>query len=297
MWKAGAKEGFSLVECLIAMTIVAAVCAAIFQLFHQNERVFRDQTIVLEMQQAARAAASQIADDIRVAGQGVPVYASTGRPLSESTTVLLAGSDPQRLNIRAGVSNIEGPVAGPYPLSLSIGSTLTLKVPAAAAFSAQIGTSPTGHHAYIWDFTDGWVRVLINSASGIAKTLGVTVVDASSGTVVFQTAPTITLEEAIAIFYDQQTRSIRRTTSTSMANPVMPVWASANQIAANVRSLQFQYYDDTNAPVVPDTLQARAQVARIDVQVVLTTATSLSNGSRPVFSLSLRTIPRNLAVR
>ena len=71
------QTGFSLIEVLVALSIVLCLSTMMFQLFHQNERVIRDQTLIMEMQQTARIVASQIADEIRMAGQGVPVYSST----------------------------------------------------------------------------------------------------------------------------------------------------------------------------------------------------------------------------
>ena len=70
------RSGFSLVELMFAMTITLGIGLIVFQMFLQNENVFRDQTSLLEMQQSARAVASMIADDVRLAGQGVPVYAA-----------------------------------------------------------------------------------------------------------------------------------------------------------------------------------------------------------------------------
>ena len=70
-------RGFSLIELLIALLIVLAAGAMTFQLFRENERVIRDQNLIMEMQQTARVVISQIADEIRMAGQGVPIFATT----------------------------------------------------------------------------------------------------------------------------------------------------------------------------------------------------------------------------
>ena len=70
-------NGFSLAELLIALLVVLCIGMMTFQLFYQNERVIRDQNLIMEMQQTARVVMSQIADEVRMAGQGVPTYAST----------------------------------------------------------------------------------------------------------------------------------------------------------------------------------------------------------------------------
>src|ERR1700747_1023607 len=97
------KSGFSLVELMIALLIVLAIGSMTFQLFRQNERVIRDQTLIMEMQQTARVVLSQIADEVRMAGQGVPVYASTfDTAPSEAVAVILGSSNANRIDFRAG---------------------------------------------------------------------------------------------------------------------------------------------------------------------------------------------------
>src|SRR5216117_2818230 len=85
------SEGFSLVELLAALTVALIISLAVFDLFRSNERLFRDHHLVIEMQQTARVAASQLADELRMAGQGVPIYASSfDRADSESVSVFLS---------------------------------------------------------------------------------------------------------------------------------------------------------------------------------------------------------------
>ena len=100
-------KGFSLVELLAALTVTLIVSLAVFELFYSNERIFRDQNMVIEMQQTARAAASQLADELRMAGQGVPVYASTfdnadSESVAPCWTPRLLGSVAAPLSHRGG---------------------------------------------------------------------------------------------------------------------------------------------------------------------------------------------------
>ena len=91
------SNGFSLIELLVALTVTALVVTMMFQLFHQNERVVRDQTLITEMQQTARVVASQIADEIRMAGQGVPVHPSRFDTVpSEAVAIILSSSNTSR---------------------------------------------------------------------------------------------------------------------------------------------------------------------------------------------------------
>src|SRR5256885_1694816 len=102
------SNGFSLIELLVALTVTALVVTMMFQLFHQNERVVRDQTLITEMQQTARVVASQIADEIRMAGQGVPVHPSRFDTVpSEAVAIILSSSNTSRIDFRAGLSNVE----------------------------------------------------------------------------------------------------------------------------------------------------------------------------------------------
>src|SRR5206468_11953455 len=99
---------FSLVELLMALVIALIFSTMMFQLFHQNERLIRDQTLIMEMQQTARVVASQIADEIRMAGQGMPLRASNFDPAaSEAAAVIFASSNASRIDFRAALSNIE----------------------------------------------------------------------------------------------------------------------------------------------------------------------------------------------
>src|SRR5688572_2125628 len=233
--KSHRSPGFSLVEVLVATTIVVVLFGLIFQLFNQSERTFRDQNLLLEMRQAARAAISQIADDIRIAGQGVPVHVASLSPaLSESTVVLLAGSDSTRLQLRAGISNTASFVTGPLPVDLPVGVASDLTVNDATTFSSMIGTAPVGRYVFIFGSADqggGWLRAVIHSISGGSRSLRVTPVDASIPPTRFNATPAISLEEAIAVYRDIPTGSIRRTTSTNMADPTNPGWAPANELA------------------------------------------------------------------
>ena len=145
-----AQSAFSLPELLLAMAISLSVAAVAFHLFHKGESVVRDQAIILEMQQTARLVASQINDDIRIAGQGIP---------PGLTDILLPGSGESRLNLRAGFTATESIVTSGLPLSIALTVPLTVSVESTSGFSVN-------RQAFLWTESD-WVRVAIESVSGL----------------------------------------------------------------------------------------------------------------------------------
>lgn len=271
--------------------ITVGIGITVFQIFHQNERVFRDQNLVIEMQQTARVVASQIADEVRMAGQGVPVYASTfDNAGSEPVAAILSSSTSSRIDFRAGLSNVETTAASFAPIDFSLGMSRTISVGDGSPF-------PSGKFVYIWGPTSnsmwGWIRGELTSA--ISDTLTVTPRQGSADTVRFTQAPAVSLEEAVS-FYLSGT-AIKRATATDMTNQDSPAWSAANEIGRNFTSLVFTYYDRNNHVVTPNSLANRLAVARVDVQVVAQTAAELSNGTRPAYALALRTTPRNSRMR
>lgn len=289
--------GFSLLECLVAMTITLGVGMSIFQLFKQNEHVFRDEQIVAEMQQSARVAAFQISDELRLAGQGTPVFGASFAPSpGESTVVILNGSSSSRINFRAGFSNVETDAATLLPVALVAASPKSLNVSDASVFADALGSNPSKRFVYLWGLigadTWGWARATLVTISSAANSLQVI----PSQTIQFTGEPTISLDEAVAIFFDGSANSIKRTAATDLTSPTAPVWAPANELAANITELSFAYYDEADTPIVPNTLSARSRVRRIEVNLTAQGAEVLSTGKRPSLSLSFNTVPRNLRI-
>jgi prepilin-type N-terminal cleavage/methylation domain-containing protein len=300
------QKGFTLIEILISISITLVIGVAVFQLFLQNERIFNDQNLVTEMQQGARAAIFQAADKIRTAGQGVPTYAETyGDAPSEETVAILFGSSATRINIRAGLAPAETFVVAPNPTSFSIGSPMSVTVNDAMGFYNTVGGAPIGRFVYFWGASDArgwlWVRASINAITPSINRVAVTPTSVgpagnASGMVQFPTSPTMSLEEALAIYQDDSTGSLRQTSATNMSDPVHPSWAPANELSSNVTELQFDYYDHFGNAVVPDTLANRARIERIRIRLVVQTAQELRNHTRPIFALSVQTNIRNARI-
>jgi Tfp pilus assembly protein PilW len=273
------EAAFALPELLMATAITLLVTAAVFQLFHQSERLFRDEAIIVEMQQTARLLASQIADDIRIAGQSIPPGISE---------VVLPGSSASRLNIRAGFTGTETTAASNVPISLSVGGPVTVGVESTPGFS-------TNRQVFVFAGTD-WARATINSVSGSAKTIRITPTTVSRSSLSLVT-PVLSTDEAVSIYRDAALQVVRRTTSTNTENPSAPVWAPANELATNVTELTFQYYDMSGMTVMVETAAGRSQVSRIDTRITVRASTPLSDRSRPSYALNIRSLSRNLQLR
>ena len=269
----------------MAITITVGIGMTVFQLFHQNERVFRDQNLIIEMQQNARAVAAQIAEEIRMTGQGVPVYAATFDSIpSEATTSIMPASTNSRIDFRAGVSNVETAATSPLPIDCALGVTATLSVASASGLS-------NGAFVYVWGPADNgtwaWIRAELIGVAG--KSLTIVPRQAARNPVRFVRLPTVSLDESVSFQISGTT--IKRATASGGA------WSAANEIGRNFSSLTFTYYDGGNRIITPSSLMDRRSIARVDVQVVAQTSDSLSNGTRPNYSISLRAIPRNLRIR
>jgi hypothetical protein len=286
------NNGFSLAELLIALALTSGLCTMMFQLFHQNERVVRDQTLIMEMQQTARVVAAQIADEIRMAGQGVPVYAASfDSAPSEATAVILDSSTASRIDFRAGLSNIETGASG-GAVDLTLGNSSMLSCANTSGFLV-------GKFVYVFSPSTNsswpWVRAELTGVSSTFLTLTARNTGTANTTIHFGAPPTVAMEEAVSIYLSDG--SVRRAMASSFTNPASPAWGPANEIGKNFTVLSFTYYDAVGNLVQPTLLANRMSIARIDIQLTVETAAPLSNGTRPTYSLALRTIPRNAQAR
>ncbi len=102
------EAGFTLIEIMAALAILAIAMTAVFATFSSQQKSFTNQNRVAEMQQNLRLAADMLVRDIRLAGYGLPV--STG---TSADNVALPGSmNPHGITtIRAlyPVDNTTGP--------------------------------------------------------------------------------------------------------------------------------------------------------------------------------------------
>ena len=288
-------KGFSLLELMLALTVTVLIGMAGFEVFRQNEHTFETQNTVSEAQQNVRAVIFQINDEIRRAGQGVPVYAgSFDSTATEPLAAVLSGSDSTHLRIRDGYSNAQADVLT-APSSYTLNTMQTLSVSDASSFyNALNTTTPSGHFAYIWGSGASscwsWVRALIGSIGTANNTITVTPQQMgqscliNSTTMQLTSAATIALEEAVTI--DSSAGSIWRQTAADMTIQTSPYWNASSEIARDIDGLTFTYYDVNDNVIQPTTLASRLAVVRIDTNV----------HSQSGFGFNMRGYPVNLRV-
>jgi prepilin-type N-terminal cleavage/methylation domain-containing protein len=102
-----AQAGFTLVEILVAIGLLAVVMTAIFNLYLGTERSADTQDRIADVQQNIRFALDQVVRDIRMAGFAVPVTTaaiSSGPPnptVADPFTMRTASTSDKVLRVRA----------------------------------------------------------------------------------------------------------------------------------------------------------------------------------------------------
>jgi hypothetical protein len=224
--------------------------------------------------------AAQASDEVRLSGQSIPPGLDD---------IVLPGSGQSRLNVRTGFSATETQVVSPLPLLLEIGLPVVVSVESTTGFFV-------GRQAFIWGY-EGWARASIDSVAASVMTIRVTPSEISQSPLRFNSPPAISLDEAVAVYWDSAAKVTRRSTATSTLNPTSPSWSPANELSANITAMTFTYFDTTGASLNPDGLEDRSKVAAIETRITVRSSSPLSNGTRPSFSLAIRSISRNQRIR
>ena len=279
---------------MIGVAVTMVMSAVAFQLFQQSDEVFRDQNQTLAMQQNVRATASQIANDLRVAGQNVPIFSSRfDSAPAEAVQTILSGSNGTEIRFRSGRTNVNSVVTSPatYPL----GVVTTINASNVAPFDAAIGGG-AGRFVYIVGKTPnlyGWVRAEVISVQTGPNTMVVRPYQVGSLGSNFVGAMTVALEEGIS--YRLDGNIIRRGVVSDFTDLTTPTIVES-VMGDNFTALQFTYFNRAGTAITPDTVANRSQVWRVNVRVVGQTAQNLSDGTRPTFAMTLPTFPRNMGV-
>lgn len=277
------------------MVITAGMSAIVFNLFLQNQNIFRDQNLIIEMQQSSRAVASMMADEIRMAGQGVPTYAGSMDTASnvESIQTILNGSNGTTIVFRSGIEVGVGTITA-YPVTFSVGTSTTVTVSSDTAVSDVIGAN-TDRFVFLWGQTDSswsWVRSQVASISSGVIAMTPAAIGAAGGT--FPGTPNLYAEEALA--YRLSSGNIQRGTSGDFTTQTAPAMTYAT-VGENFTSLSFTYYDEDDTAVVITGVDDRASIRRVDFTLIAQTSEDLpSTGERRTFQITMTVYPRNAAL-
>ena len=294
MQRAHKKEGsgFSLVELMLAMSITLIVGMIVFEMFRQNEGVFRDQTLVMEMQQSTRAVASMIADEVRLAGQGVPLYsAAQDTSTSEAVQTFLDGTDAANLRFRAGIRNASTPVTTP----LAYSGTTAVTVSDVTGVNNIVGMDPK-YFVYLWGPTSNtwtWIRGEVSGIDPGTNQLSVALSQNSGRGATFSSPPRLVLEEGIS--YRLANGSVLRGTTSDFSSLTSPAFTEQT-IGTHFTDLTFYYFDASGASVSPTTLALRSTIRRVDLTVGAETSEPLSIGRAVQYAITLSVYPRNLSL-
>ena len=266
-----------------------------FQLLLQNQNVFRDENLVLELQQSVRSVASMMADELRQAGQGTPTYsASQDTSTAEASQTFLNGTAAGAIVFRSGVRN-----AMAIPSSsttYAVGSPTAISIDNASDINSIVG-GDSGYFLYLWGPTTNswtWVRAQITAIDTASNPNTITAtprqISGQGGT--FSLTPNLVLEEAIE--YRLSSDEIQRGTSgdfTTLTSPTM----TYQTIGENFTSLSFTYYDEDDTEVTVMSLADRASIRRVDFTLAAQTAEVLpSTGERRTYAITMRIHPRNV---
>jgi hypothetical protein len=281
--------GFSLVELLIAMALAVGLTVPMLQLLVQARQVFHDQSLVLEMRQTARAVAARIADDIRRAGQGVPLHAASwAAGTSGSEGVFLEGTGADALRLRLGPAVADG-LAAPRPMTFRLGESadLVLREPA--------GRYLPDEHLFLWGRSDAswtWVRARVVAFDARSRRLDLLPVATSPEGGALTSPPVLAPEDAVS--YRRVGDSIRRGELMDFSSPEPRFRESS--VGEGFTRLTFLYYAADGSAVSPDSPEERARILRVEVHIEARTAAPLANGGYQSYRIKFPAVPLNVQV-
>lgn len=152
--------GFTLVELLIAMAMLAAVTAAVFSLYNMQHKVTRIEEDVVDVQQNVRTGMDSILADLKVAGLGNFIS-----PLGTYPTPIDSSSSATDLTINTGsASGAAARLDFSQPPNPSTNTTFTTSVVAGTPITFTLSSAPVSATANASIFNVG-DKVKIVSAS------------------------------------------------------------------------------------------------------------------------------------
>lgn len=150
----GKDSGFTLVELLIALAMLAGVTAAIFSLYNMQHRVTHIEEDVVDVQQNVRTGMDSILSDLKAAGFGnfIPPLGSYPSPIDSSSTAT-------SLTINAASAT-----GAAVRIDFGIPPTLTTNVAAGTPITFSLSSAPVSSTANASVFSVGDTVKIINTA-------------------------------------------------------------------------------------------------------------------------------------
>jgi type IV pilus assembly protein PilW len=271
------EAGFSLVEVMAALVILAIALTAVFATFISQQKSFTVQNRVAEMQQNLRQAVEYMSRDVRMAGYGIPDNVTIPNNVVAAGVTSLrslyakdntTGPDQIYILYSFDMDNNQRPTWNTGSMAIGAGS---VTVDNTSGFSA---TSTGGDLVIV---TDGVKVELFQTVSKTATvlTFGGTIYPATASNAYATGSPppaTSTVSKARFVRY-----YIDNTTDPS--HPTLMVdrmgGAAAQPVADDIEDMQFTYGLDTNGDGIIESWNANAttpsQIRQVRLQLVART--------------------------
>ncbi len=214
--------GFSLLECLVSLSLSLLILVSALELAVQSRRVFLKLRESQEKNLAVVVALEKMREDLETAGAGIPALLSGGglTPLQVNGQTLVIFSAEGKTTLLADVS----PGQSYLLLKLNPGLTSMLK---------------KGRAVYLVDGASGEL-VYINSVSGNALTVSAPLAAA------FEVARTeVIILEKIELYLDRQQKILRRRVNNTTGQPLLEeaedftaLYQAENNLASIILSIE-----------------------------------------------------------
>jgi len=282
--------GYSLIETLVSMALTLVVGGAMVGLLTGGHHVFRDQDLLMEMNQVSRAVASMIVRDLRAAGQAVPVMAGRYEPVpSEAVQVFLPGTEADQVRVRLNLNAPEARLSETEPLTFDLLTDTWIQLDAQTLPKPGGFVFLSGQSNEVWT----WLRARVDEVAPPDKLL-VTPVQISSEGGFLPSGARVSYESAVS--YQLSGGSVRRGEPKDLSSLAEPLF-QLSSLGENFTRLEFSYYDGSGGQLDPRSPVDRSRIRRVDFLLQAETSAPLTDGSRGLDTISMSVRPPNLAPR
>lgn len=280
------SPGYSLIELLLAVSVLLVVTGILIQVFFQTLGVLRDRHQLAELDHSLNAVATLLAADIRRGGQGLPLVAVADQTAgAESTTAVLAGtaSDTLRLYLDTTADTV---TTDPNPPTFQLGQTVRIRTRDSSPLTQ-------GEDIFLWGaagFSWTWVRARIEERVS-SREFGITPLYISSEGGLFTAPPRLTRVDGVS--WRRSGDSIMRG-ELSDPNPLSPAFRELSA-GEDFTALEFVFFDAFGAAVDPSVPGIRSGIRRVGFLLEGQTSEALANGQPRRKAITMTVGLRNLA--